>query len=155
MTASTTTIAPTRIVPIRFCHSLMPAPPRNYTPPSSYPPFGPVCRILFECLEGPVFCVPCDVSGISAEGSISMTPKRAGCETGWSQKSMNWRLWLSGIAIAGLMMAGGVRSGAQAPSPATAPQRRQLRRRILWGPGRKRCIFPRQTNIPRSTCDSW
>jgi hypothetical protein len=51
-----------------------------------------------------------------------MTPKRAGCETGWSQKSMNWRLWLSGIAIAGLMMAGGVRSGAQAPSPATAPQ---------------------------------
>jgi len=122
MTASTTTIAPTRIVPIRFCHSLMPAPPRNYTPPSSYPPFGPVCRILFECLEGPVFCVPCDVSGISAEGSISMTPKRAGCETGWSQKSMNWRLWLSGIAIAGLMMAGGVRSGAQAPSPATAPQ---------------------------------
>ncbi len=50
-----------------------------------------------------------------------MTPKRAGCETGWSQKSMNWRLWLSGIAIGGLMMAGGVRSGAQAPSPA-APQ---------------------------------
>jgi uncharacterized protein (TIGR03435 family) len=35
---------------------------------------------------------------------------------------MNWRLWLSGIAIAGLMMVGGVRSGAQAPSPASAPQ---------------------------------
>jgi uncharacterized protein (TIGR03435 family) len=51
-----------------------------------------------------------------------MTPKRAGCETGWSQKSMKWRLWLSGIAIGGLMMVGGVRAGAQAPSPATAPQ---------------------------------
>ena len=35
---------------------------------------------------------------------------------------MNWRLWLSGIAIGGLMMAGGVRAGAHAPSPATAPQ---------------------------------
>jgi uncharacterized protein (TIGR03435 family) len=47
-----------------------------------------------------------------------MTPKRVQGETGWSQKAMNWRLWLSGIAIAGLMMAGGVRSRAQAPSPA-------------------------------------
>ena len=41
MTASTTTIAPTRIVPMRFCHSLMPAPRHNYTPPNSHPPFGP------------------------------------------------------------------------------------------------------------------
>jgi hypothetical protein len=49
-----------------------------------------------------------------------MTPKRVQGETGWSQKAMNWRLWLSGIAIAGLMMAGGVRSRAQAPSPASA-----------------------------------
>jgi uncharacterized protein (TIGR03435 family) len=54
-----------------------------------------------------------------------MTPKRAGCETGSSQKSMNWRFWLSGIAIAGLTMVGGMRSGAQAPSPATAPQSTQ------------------------------
>jgi uncharacterized protein (TIGR03435 family) len=54
-----------------------------------------------------------------------MTPKRAVCETGLSQKSMKWRLWLSGIAIAGLMMAGAVRSGAQAPSPAAAPQSTQ------------------------------
>jgi uncharacterized protein (TIGR03435 family) len=54
-----------------------------------------------------------------------MTPKRAGCETGSSQKSMNWRFRLSGIAIAGLTMVGGMRSGAQAPSPATAPQSTQ------------------------------
>ena len=54
-----------------------------------------------------------------------MTTKRAECETGFSQRSMNWRLWLSGIAIAGLMMAGGVRSGAQAHSPAAPPQSTQ------------------------------
>ena len=69
-----------------------------------------------------MFCVPCDISGIGAEGGISMTTKRAGRETGLSQKPMNWRLWLSGIAIAGLMIAGGVCSGAQAPSPAAAQQ---------------------------------
>jgi uncharacterized protein (TIGR03435 family) len=54
-----------------------------------------------------------------------MTPTRAGCETGSSQKSMNWRFWLSGIAIAGLTMVGGMGSGAQAPSSATAPQSTQ------------------------------
>ena len=51
-----------------------------------------------------------------------MTTKRAGRKTGLSRKPMNWRLWLPGIAIAGLMIAGGVCSGAQAPSPAAAQQ---------------------------------
>ena len=54
-----------------------------------------------------------------------MTTKRAGCEMGVSQKSIGLRLWLSCIAIAGLMMVGVERSGAQAPSPTAAPQSTQ------------------------------
>src|SRR5271154_1102209 len=101
MTASTTTIAPTGIVPIRFCHSLMSAPPHNYTLPpvptrhraslaqgsrQAYEPGG-----RHENRQYSATCYHArnrDISGIGAEGGISMTPKRAVCETGLSQKSM-------------------------------------------------------------------
>jgi hypothetical protein len=127
MTASTTTVAPTRIVPTRFCHSLMPAPHHNYTPPVPTRYWVPVLIPMYP------FRMPGRTGVLRSlrylrdrrRRSICTTPKRAGCERGASQKSMNWRLWLSGIAISVLTLVGGVRAGAQAPSPATAPQNTQ------------------------------